>query len=319
MNRPVMDARAEFFADVVENLSRPRPHKSLPCKWLYDALGSWLFDRICELDAYYPTRTEIDITRRHADEIASLIGPEARLVELGSGSSIKTRILLDRIERPFAYVPIDISRGHLAASARRLTREYPSLRIVPLCADYVKPFALPPETEGAKSTVVYFPGSTIGNFEPIEAIAFLQRMARFCRPRGGVLVGIDLVKDPRVLEAAYNDPQGVTEEFNRNLLFRLRDELGMSIDPMRFDHRAFYDAVHRRIVMQLVSKGAQRLTLGTFVCELEDGEPITTEHSYKFEPDRFAEMARAAGLRVEASFYDERRYFALEWLVPVQS
>lgn len=317
MNRPTMDARAELLADVVENLSKPRPHKSLPCKWLYDERGSMLFDRICELEAYYPTRTELAITRQHARDIASLIGSQARLVELGSGTSIKTRILLDHLEEPFAYIPIDISRNHLAASARRLAKEYPSLRIAPLCADYQKPLTLPVHTEGARSTVVYFPGSTIGNFEPPEAIAFLRRIARLCRPRGGLLIGIDLVKDTRILETAYNDPEGVTEEFNRNLLYRLRDELGMHVEPLRFAHRAFYDAKHHRIVMQLVSKGAQRIRLGSFVCDLEDGEPITTEHSYKYEPEAFADIARSAGLRVDASFYDERRFFAVTWLVPL--
>jgi len=310
---------SELHADVVAGLSKPRPNKSLPCKWLYDERGSMLFERICELDAYYPTRTEIDITRRHAREIASLIGARSRLVELGSGSSIKTRILLDHLEEPFAYVPIDISHSQLEASARRLAEEYPSLLIAPLCGDYQQPMRLPASTEGARSTVIYFPGSTIGNFEPLDAIAFLRRIAGLARPSGALLIGIDLVKDPHVLEAAYDDPEGVTAEFNRNLLYRLRDELGMRIDPSRFRHRAFYDREKRRIVMQLVSEGAQRIELGSTVFELDDGEAITTEHAYKFEPASFAHMARAAGFSVEASFTDERRYFALAWLRPIQS
>lgn len=312
-------SKSELLADVLAGLSKPRPNKSIPCKWLYDARGSMLFERICELEAYYPTRVELDITRRHANEIAALIGTGARLVELGSGSSIKTRILLDHLESPFAYIPIDISASQLDASAQSLAKEYPSLLIAPLFADYLQPIVLPDRTEGARSTVVYFPGSTIGNFEPLDAIAFLRRIARLCRPRGGLLVGIDLVKDPRILEAAYDDPEGVTAEFNLNLLHRLRDELGMRIDPARFSHRARYEPDNRRIVMQLVSRGAQRIELGSFFCELEDGEAITTEHSYKFEPAAFANMARVAGFRVEASFYDERRFFALTWLSPAQS
>jgi len=321
VNRPLpdrgaVDARAEMLVDIVAGLSKPRHHKTISCKWLYDARGSMLFERICELEAYYPTRTELEITGRNAKEIARLIGPDARLVELGSGSSTKTRILLDHLENPFAYVPIDISPTQLDESARRLAKEYPSLLIAPLFADYLTPFALPARTEGAGRTVVYFPGSTIGNFEPLDAIAFLGRLARLCRPRGGLLIGTDLVKDREVLERAYDDPEGVTAEFNGNLLCRLRDELGMRVDPTRFRHRASYDAEARRIVMQLVSQGAQRIQLGSFVCELEDGEAITTEHSYKFEPASFAEMARAAGLRVEKAFYDDRRYFALSWLLP---
>jgi L-histidine N-alpha-methyltransferase len=248
---------AAFLADVVWGLSQP--HKAIPCKWLYDRRGSLLFDRICELDAYYVTRTETAITRAHAAEIAELVGPRARLVELGSGSSSKTRILLDRMRDLGSYVPVDISREHLVASARRLGHEYPELTIVPLVADYSRSLDLPARTRGARRTIVYFPGSTLGNFEPDDAARFLRAIAEHAAPDGALLVGIDLAKDPDVVARAYDDPDGVTAEFNRNLLWRIRVELGGELDPHAFRHRAPYDAVAGRVEMQLVSDGAQAI------------------------------------------------------------
>lgn len=304
--------RSRFLADVVRGLSKGE--KAIPCKWLYDERGSFLFDAICELEVYYPTRTEIAITRTRAAEIAALVGPRARLVELGSGSSVKTRILLSNLVDLYAYVPVDISAEHLERTSQKLAREYPRLRIAPLAGDYQEPLVLPASTEGAESTVVYFPGSTIGNFEPNDAITFLKRLGNLI-PRGGLLIGTDLAKDTSVLEAAYDDPEGITAEFNRNLLRRIQRELGAKIDVEGFRHRAFYERTPGRIVMQLVSIGRQRIEVGGSVFPFRDGEPITTEHSYKYEPEAFAEMAKKAGLRLGRSFYDERRYFAIHWLI----
>lgn len=311
--RPSMDdERASFLADIVQGLSRAE--KSLPCKWLYDKRGSQLFDAICDLDVYYPTRTEIAITRNHAGEIAELAGPAARLVELGSGSSVKTRILLDHLARLHAYVPVDISEEHLRSSCEALAREYPSIRIAPLAADYQRRLSLPASSEGANATIVYFPGSTIGNFEPDAATRFLQRMGDIAGRRGGVLIGTDLVKDVAVLEAAYDDPQGITAEFNLNLLRRMQDELGAELDRSRFRHRAFYEPRERRIVMQLVSMGKNQIRVAGRSFTLEDGEPVTTEHSYKYEPEGFAKMAEGAGLRVRRLFRDPKGWFGLHWL-----
>lgn len=305
---------ARFLADVVFGLSQA--HKSIPCKWLYDERGSSLFERICELDAYYPTRTEIAITQAHAARIANLIGPDARLVELGSGSSLKTRILLDHLPDLHAYVPVDISRAHLEATARRLRHEYPHVSVLPLAADYLARLELPDESEGAASTVVYFPGSTIGNFEPNDAVAFMSRAKETCSPRGGLLIGTDLAKSPGIIEAAYNDEEGVTAAFNLNLLVRMERELGAKLDTRGFRHRAIYDRDHGRIVMQLVSIGRQRIALADRVIAFEDGEAMTTEHSYKYELDAFAQLAKSAGLSLRESFLDDRGWFALNWLVP---
>lgn len=305
--------KARFLTDVLRGLLQAE--KAIPCKWLYDERGSSLFEQICKLDVYYPTRTELAMTEEHAAEIAELIGPRARLVELGSGSSTKTRILLSNLIDLHAYVPVDISSEHLEKTSQRLAREYPRLRIAPLAADYQQPLALPASSEGAKSTAIYFPGSTIGNFEPSDAMAFLNRLGEHLVPNGGLLIGTDLAKDPSVIEAAYDDPEGVTAEFNRNVLRRMQRELGAKLSPEGFRHRAFYERDPGRIVMQLVSIGRQRIEIGGSVFLFRDGEPITTEHSYKYEPDAFAEMARKAGLRVGRAFYDERRYFAVNWLI----
>lgn len=303
---------ATFLADVVWGLSQP--HKQIPCKWLYDRRGSLLFDRICELDAYYPTRTETAITEAHADEIATLVGPGARLVELGSGSSVKTRILLDRVPELASYVPIDISRDHLGASARRLSREYPGLTIAPVVGDFVRPLTLPASTRGARRTVVYFPGSTIGNFDPEDASRLLKGVAEHCAPEGGLLVAVDLAKDADVVARAYDDPEGVTAEFNRNLLVRMRFELGAEVDLDAFRHRAPYDPGAGFVEMQLVSERAQTIRVAGRTFALAGGEIVTTERSYKYSPDTFDAVARRAGLSIERTFTDERAWFALHWL-----
>jgi dimethylhistidine N-methyltransferase len=300
----------DFLDDVITGLASVP--KSLPCKYFYDERGSELFARICELDVYYPTKTELRIMHLHAAEMASLIGCRARLVELGSGSSMKTRVLLDRTPNLDAYVPVDISTDYLARAASRLREEYPHIAIMPVAADYSRAFSLP-ETNRATRTVVYFPGSTIGNLVPATARRFLRTIAKVAGPRGGLLIGVDLKKDPRVLHAAYNDPEGVTAEFNLNLLAHINRELGGDFDLARFRHEAFYDEKEGRIEMQLVSLARQIVRVGRSSFSFAQGEAITTEYSYKYEPGEFAKLAASAGFALRRTWTDENNYFAVQY------
>ena len=300
----------DFLTDVIAGLGGSP--KSLPCKYFYDAAGTELFDRICDLDAYYPTRTEIGILNQHAREMAWLIGPRARLVELGSGSSTKTRILLDQLPDLDAYVPVDISPEYLARATRELARDYPGLRVVPVVADYTEPFALP-KGERAARTVAFFPGSTIGNLEPEQARDFLHVVAGLCQGGGGLLIGIDLKKDRQMLEAAYDDDQRVTAAFNLNLLARINRELDGDFDLGAFRHRAFYDEAEGRIEMQLVSLRRQSVEVGESVFRFDEGEPITTEYSYKYEVGGFAELAKSAGFTCVRIWTDDRRLFSVQY------
>ncbi|NBC18968.1 MAG: L-histidine N(alpha)-methyltransferase [Bacteroidetes bacterium] len=287
--------------------------KQLPSKLFYDARGSRLFDRICELPEYYPTRTEMGIMQRHVDAMAARIGARAMLVEFGSGSSRKTRILLDRLDDLVGYVPIDISKEHLLQSAEDLAEAYPALTIVPVCADYTTTFELP--DLGAERTTVYFPGSTIGNFEPDAARDFLRRIAAIEGAGGGLLIGVDLQKDVATLEAAYNDAQGVTAAFNKNVLARINRELDGTFDLDRFRHRAFYDADEGRIEMHLVSLADQRVVVDGVDIQFDAGETICTEYSYKYSLDGFAELAGAAGFAVAEVWTDADDLFSVQYLV----
>ena len=239
-------APEDFLGEVVAGLeSSP---KTLPCKYFYDARGSEIFDRICELEEYYPTRTEVGILERNAGEIAEHIGPECALIEFGSGSSLKTHLLLSALERPAAYLPIDISREHLMGAAEQIAKRFPELLVRPICADFAGSLSLPPLPATARRKVVFFPGSTIGNFAPEPRLALLRRIADLCAPGGGsLLIGIDLQKEVAILERAYNDSQGVTRDFNLNLLDRINRELGADIDADSFEHRALYNAEEERI------------------------------------------------------------------------
>ena len=286
--------------------------KHLPAKFFYDETGSALFDRITELNAYYPTRTETAIMEAHIEAMVEKLGPTVRLVEFGSGSSVKTRILLDHLRIPAGYVPIDISEEHLLRVAADLQAVYPSLHIAPLAADYTEPLALP-EME-ARRTVVYFPGSTIGNFTPVEARAFLERSARMAGPNGGLLIGVDLRKDEAVLTRAYNDEEGVTAAFNKNMLAHLNHRAGANFNLDQFAHRAFFDAENSRIEMRLVSLVKQTVRLGGQTIPFAEGEEIVTEYSYKYTLPRFAELAAAAGWRVMQVWTDVRDYFSVQYL-----
>ena len=302
-------ADSPFLRDVLRGLNRRQ--KTIPAKYFYDERGSKLFDRICELEEYYPTRSELAILRCRAGEIAEAIGPRCALVELGSGSSLKTRTLLRHLDRPAAYIPIDISEKHLQAAAASLAQEFPEIEMLPLTADFTQPCRLPEPTRPWRRKVVYFPGSTIGNFEADERKALLTRIADLAGPGGGALIGIDLEKSTAVLETAYNDREGVTADFNRNVLRRANRELSADFDPETFDHRAIYNGRDGRIEMHLVSRIPQSVRIAGRRFEFAPGETIHTESSYKFSPDRFAESARDAGLTPQHLWTDDDNLFGV--------
>jgi dimethylhistidine N-methyltransferase len=301
-----------FAADMKAALAGARP-RSISPKYFYDGRGSQLFDRICELPEYYPTRTELRILTTHAKEIAVHMGPRAEVVEFGAGSLRKVRILLDAMDEPARYLPIDISGEHLALSAAELQADYPGLQVHPVAADYTQRLLLPASLPGAGRRVGFFPGSTVGNFTPDEALHFFVVAGQVLRG-GALLLGADLVKDPGVLHAAYNDAQGVTAEFNLNLLARANRELGTQFELDRFFHSAFYNAPLRRIEMHLVSRVRQQVRWGAERYEFEEGETLHTENSYKFTIDGLRALAVHAGFRPGPVWTDEDRLFSVHWL-----
>jgi len=307
-----VDPRAEFLADVLAGLARPQ--KEIPCKWLYDGRGSHLFERICDLEEYYPTRTELGIMETDVRAMAALIGPDCTLIEYGSGSSLKTRLLLQYLARPAAYVPIDISAPALGAATSRLARAFPELRILPVCADFTSRIDLPLVGVDARRRAVYFPGSTIGNFHKPDVVAFLREVARQCGPGGGLLIGVDLRKERAVLERAYDDARGVTAAFNVNLLVRANRELGADFRLDRFRHEARYDGRHGRIEMHLVATVSQIVAVGGHTFRIAEGESIWTESSYKYGVSEFAALAALAGWRCQATWTDERAWFSVQYL-----
>ncbi len=309
---PPREASAEFLADVLAGLSRAQ--KEIPCKWLYDRRGSHLFELICDLPEYYPTRTELAIMERHVEGMAALLGPGCALLEYGSGSGLKTRLLLRHLPDPAAYVPVDISAPALAESTARLARAFPALRILPVCADFTAPLELPLAGVAARRRAVYFPGSTIGNFHKAEVVAFLREVARQCGAGGGLLVGVDLRKERSVLERAYDDARGVTAAFDLNLLARANRELGADFQLDRFRHHATFDERAGRIEMHLVSTVPQWVTIGGHVFAFGEGESIWTESSYKYGVEEFAALAVLAGWRCEGVWTDERAWFSVHYL-----
>jgi dimethylhistidine N-methyltransferase len=289
--------------------------KILPSKFFYDERGSALFDAICELEEYYPTRTEVQILTDHIDAISDCIGPAARLLEPGSGSTIKTRLLLGHLLEPAAYVPIDIARAQLIDSALSLAEAYPQIEILPVCADFMQEFAIPTPSRPPAHTAVFFPGSTIGNLMPAEAERFLRRMAGWGGPGSGLLIGVDLKKDRAILEAAYNDARGVTAEFNLNLLARINRDLGADLDLAAFHHRAFYNEREGRIEMHLVSTRPQTVHVLDQEIQFAAGESITTEYSYKYAIEQFQALAARAGFRARRVWTDPRQLFSVHYLV----
>jgi len=302
----------QFRADVLRGLRAPQ--KWLPCKYFYDDTGSELFERITELEEYYPTRTERAIMERHAAEMAALLGEGCLLIEYGSGSSNKTRLLLNHLREPAGYVPVDVSGEHLLRSARILAAVYPGVEVLPLCGDFTRPLSLPVPRKPVRRRVVYFPGSTIGNFNQDEAAALLRRTARLCGRGGVMLLGADLRKDPHVIEAAYSDEKGVTAAFNLNLLARINRELGADFDLDQFAHRAFYSTARGRIEMHLVSRREQRVRVGGETFFFLAGESIHTENSYKYSLGGLSDLAEAGGFEVERGWTDQALFFSVQYL-----
>jgi dimethylhistidine N-methyltransferase len=317
MNKNIL--RLEKFETEKESLINEvvtgfeKPQKQLPCKLFYDKRGSALFDEICELDEYYPTRTEIGLMKENIEDICSFIGNNCLLVELGSGSSVKIRLLLDNLKSPSGYVPIDISEEHLMESVKALAADYPGLRIMPVYADYTQPFSLPSIDFPFSRTVFFYPGSTIGNFTPDSARIFLGRIASRAGRGSGLLIGVDLVKDIKTLEDAYNDAKGVTAEFNLNILKRLNREISSDFDIAKWRHKAFFNTRESRIEMHLESVINQRVKVDGTSFRFRKDETILTEYSYKYTLEGFRELV-SDSYSVERVWTDRDKKFSVQYL-----
>lgn len=315
-----------FQQDVIAGLQQSQ--KQIPCKYLYDGRGSALFDQICRLEEYYVTRTETEIMRCHVDEMTEVLGDRVRLIEFGSGSSVKTRLLLDHLPDGAVYIPVDISEKHLLTTAARLQSQYTQLEVCPVVADFTQPFAVPPlaisptdrppnsQTRRQSDpppirTTVYFPGSTIGNYSREQSAKLLSRIASICHTGDGLLIGVDLQKDADVLERAYNDAAGITAAFNCNLLRRMQLELNADLDLDGFEHYAFYNDKEGRIESYLRSRRTQYIGIDTWRFKLHEGELIHTEYSYKYTIAGFRQLAERAGLSFSKAWTDSRDYFAV--------
>jgi len=299
----------DFLAEVVSGLSSsPR---TLPCKFFYDERGAELFQKICELPEYYITRTETELLRRYGAQMAESIGANAELIGFGTGAGIKTRMLLEHLENPIAYVPVDISKQRLTDSAAELSRAMPALEILPVCGDYLQPLQLPKSQRKPDHVAVYFPGSTIGNLEPEVAADFLRRVCRLCGRSGGLIIGVDLHKERAVLEAAYNDSAGVTAHFNLNLLVRANRELGADFDLPLWRHQAIFNDADGRIEMHLISEADQTVHVGGHEFRFALGGKIVTEFSYKYTQEKFVRLAVSAGFQLARVWTDPKQLFAV--------
>lgn len=301
----------EFEADVLDGL-RATP-KHIPAKYFYDAAGSMLFERITELPEYYPTRCEMRILRRQSAEIAKLIPDAAALVEFGSGSSKKARILLRAAASKLsAYVPVDICGEMIEREAAELRPDFPQLKVLPLSADICKPFRLPDEARVAPVRVGFFPGSTIGNFEPHEVSSFLRNAADILGRGATIIIGVDLIKSAEILNAAYNDSEGVTAQFNLNLLTRVNRELGGTFKLNTFEHHAFFNRERHRVEMHLASLKRQKVRVAGETIEFRAGETIHTENSYKYSTESLGALARGVGWLPVGAWTDSRKYFLIQ-------
>ena len=307
-------AVADFQDSVIEGLSRTP--KQLACKFFYDEVGLDLFGKICKTEEYYVTRTELALMRDIGPELAQLAGPDRTVIELGSGSDLKIRLLLDALDQPAQYVPIDISPVHLRASAEAVATDYPGVRVGAVCADFTAPLSIPADaiedTDGAR--LGYFPGSTIGNLTPAEAGIFLRGLHPLLGANGGLLIGVDLQKDTDRLNKAYNDASGYTAAFNLNILHRIAGELDASVDPAEFDHYAYYNEAEARIEMHVRSKRRQTVRVGATDFEVAADELIHTENSYKYTLDGFSGLAEAAGYSAAARWTDGDDLFSIHYL-----
>ncbi len=309
----VAPEREDFLSDVLTGLAGTP--KSLPCKYLYDERGSDLFQQICALPEYYPTRTETALLTDCAEAISAAIGPRCRLIEYGTGSSEKMRILLGALELPSSFVSVDISREHLLQATSALARDYPGLDVHAVCADFTKPFVVPRSTKNlVGKSVAFFPGSSLGNFHRREAVEFLMNTANVVGPGGGLVIGIDLKKDVEILNAAYSDSAGVTAAFNLNLLVRINDDLGGTFDADAFKHHAFYNEEKGRIEMHIVSLKEQTVGVGGKEIHFSEGETIHTENSYKYDIDEFQNLAREAGFESPQVWTDPGHLFSVHYL-----
>lgn len=312
---PLLDlepAADDLLGDVLAGLSAsPR---RLPSKYFYDARGSALFEAICEQPEYYLTRTELALLRESGAEIAAAVGPRARVVEYGSGAGLKTRLLLQALPDPVAYVPVEISRSALLESVGRLAREFPAVEMLPVCADFTQRVSLPRPGRDPERTLLFFPGSTLGNFENPVARRLLRQMRELVGPRGQVLLGVDLKKDPALIEAAYNDAAGVTADFTLNLLVRLNRELGADFRPDAFEHRAVYDAAAGRIQTDIVSRRQQQVSVAGQRFDFAQGEAMRVEYSCKYNHADIEAMAAEAGLGVDARWQDPEGWFSIQLL-----
>ena len=303
--------RLHFMQDMQAALSQSP--KSISPKYFYDQAGSALFDRICELPEYYPTRTELSILQTHAADMAKHMGEHADIIEFGAGSLQKIRLLLNAASKPARYVPMDISGAHLQSASAVLQQEFPHLLIQPLVADYTSAWQLPAPLPHAGKRVAFFPGSTIGNFSPAQALEFFRNCAQHLTG-GALLLGVDLIKSPDVLHAAYNDAQGVTAAFNLNLLARANRELGSDFDLTQFAHSAFYNAPLQRIEMHLLSLRSQTVHLNGQAYAFNEGETLHTEYSHKFSIAGVQQAAQSAGLQAGPVWTDAQHHFGLLWL-----
>ena len=305
--------RERFLAEVLDGLQKPQ--KELPSKYFYDKRGAALFERICCLEEYYIPVTEKLIMQANIATMVELIGSRVLLIEYGCGDCKKIRFLLDHLSEPVAFVPIDISQEQLKHAAKELTSDYPTLEVLPVCTDYTSSLEVPQPDRNFSRKVVFFPGSTIGNFEPLSANHFLKQIASVLGVGGALLIGVDLKKDITLLHRAYNDSQEVTAAFNLNLLKRINRELNGDFQIDCFQHYAFYNPQESRIEMHLVSRKEQTVHLGNAAIHFAKDESIWTESSYKYNLDEFREIAMAAGLRVERVWTDAREWFSVQYLV----
>ncbi len=306
----------EHDSDLAEILSGlRRPQKMISPKFFYDERGSKLFEDITQVPEYYLTDAEMEIMTSHADEIAARIGPQASLIELGSGSSLKTRILLEYLHELAAYVPVDISEDHLLESAEQIRADFPHIEVLPVVADFTRPFDLPNPRIPPRRNILYFPGSTIGNFEHAIAEELLRVMYQEAGRDGALLIGVDLQKDPAIIDAAYNDAAGVTAEFNLNMLRHLNEQFGTDFDLDAFSHRARYLPDEGRVRLSLVSARPQDIRVGEESIRIEEGEDILTEYSHKYTLEGFAEMAGHAGFTVDTVWTDDNELFSVQYCV----
>jgi L-histidine N-alpha-methyltransferase len=290
-----------------------QPQKMISPKYFYDETGSKLFEEITQLPEYYLTDTELEIMETHIDEMAGVIGEKASLIEFGAGSGMKTRLLLEHMHSPAVYVPVDISEEHLLDNQRHIQDDYPDIEVLPVVADFLHPFDLPNPKTMPHRNVVYFPGSTIGNFEENDALELLRVMHGEAGEDGALLIGVDLQKDPAVIDAAYNDSAGVTAEFNRNMLRHLNRAFGSDFDLGAFEHRATYRPDEGRVVVELVSTRDQEAHVGDARIDFERDETIITEYSHKYTLDGFAAMANEAGFNVDKVWTDPRQWFSVQY------